>query len=184
MTRTSSCLPSITFEAATSWLPKNVARNSPAISSSFEFMSLELQRFRVVSKNDRVKLRAKFVWRWCRCRLRAPWPGPAASHGHRGQALQSLRRRASKPALALRALRRHPRRCWWGFCTIRSPPSACRRRVAALMVQFPRLVVVRPGLEVVCSPKCRPIRQKAPKIGHFKAMGLHFGGIGACKRVG
>ena len=66
--RTSSCLPSITFEAATSWLPKNVARNSPAISSNFEFMSLELQRFRVVSKNDRGKLRAKFGWRWCRCR--------------------------------------------------------------------------------------------------------------------
>ena len=62
--RTSSCLPSITFEAATSWLPKNVARNSPAISSNFEFMSLGLQRFRVVSKNDRGKLRAKFVWAW------------------------------------------------------------------------------------------------------------------------
>ena len=26
---------------------------------------------------------------------------------------------------------------WWGFCTIRSLPSACRRRVAALMAQFP-----------------------------------------------
>ena len=25
----------------------------------------------------------------------------------------------------------------WGFCTIRSPLSACRRRVAALMVHFP-----------------------------------------------
>ena len=74
--RTSSCLPSITFEAATSWLPKNVARNSPAIISNFEFTSLELQRFRMVSKNDRGKLRAKFGWRWCRCRPRAPQPGP------------------------------------------------------------------------------------------------------------
>jgi len=55
-------LPSITFGAATSWLSKNVARNSPAISSNFEFMLLELQRFRVVSKNDRGKLRARFVW--------------------------------------------------------------------------------------------------------------------------
>ena len=64
--RTSSCLSSITFEAATLWLPKNVARNSPAISSNFEFMSLELQRFWVVSKNDRGKLRAKFCWRRCR----------------------------------------------------------------------------------------------------------------------
>ena len=60
--RTSSCLSSITVEAATSWLPKNVARNSPASISNFEFTSLELQRFRVVSKNDRGKLRATFVW--------------------------------------------------------------------------------------------------------------------------
>ena len=80
VTRTSSCLPSITVEAATSWLPKNVARNSPAISSNFEFMSLELQRFRVVSKNDRGKLRAKFVWarsaalRGVRCRCDNAWP--------------------------------------------------------------------------------------------------------------
>jgi len=78
--RTSSCLPSITFEAATLWLPKNVARNSPAISSNFEFMSLELQRFRVVSKNDRGKLRAKFIWarsaalRGVRCRCDNAWP--------------------------------------------------------------------------------------------------------------
>ena len=68
--RTSSCLPSITFEAAASWLPKNVARNSPAISSNFEFTSLELQRFRMVSKNDRGKLRAKFGWRCRRHRHR------------------------------------------------------------------------------------------------------------------
>ena len=26
---------------------------------------------------------------------------------------------------------------WWGFCSIRSLPSACRRRVAPLVVQFP-----------------------------------------------
>ncbi len=51
------------------------ARNSPAISSNFEFVSLELQRFRVVSKNDRVKLRAKFGWRWCRRSPRVPQPG-------------------------------------------------------------------------------------------------------------
>ena len=28
-------------------------------------------------------------------------------------------------------------RKWWGFCSIRSWLAACRRRVAALMVQFP-----------------------------------------------
>ena len=42
----------------------NFARNSPVITSNIEFTSLELQRFRAVSKNDRSKLRAKFVWRW------------------------------------------------------------------------------------------------------------------------
>ena len=39
----------------------NFARNSPVITSNIEFVPLELQRFRVVSKNDRGKLRAKFV---------------------------------------------------------------------------------------------------------------------------
>ena len=38
----------------------------------------------------------------------------------------------------------------WGFCTIRSTVSACRRRVAALMVQFPPFaggeVAVRGGV--------------------------------------
>ena len=45
------------------WLSiSNFARNSPVSSSILESASLELQRFRVVSKNDRGKLRAKFVW--------------------------------------------------------------------------------------------------------------------------
>ncbi len=43
--------------------------------SNFEFVSLELQRFLGISKNDRDKLRARFGWRWCR-RPRVPWPGP------------------------------------------------------------------------------------------------------------
>ena len=44
------------------WFPSNVARNSLASISNIEFRSLELQRFLVVSKNDREKLRATFVW--------------------------------------------------------------------------------------------------------------------------
>ena len=40
----------------------NYARNFPAACSNIEFISLELQRFWVVSKNDRGKLCAKFVW--------------------------------------------------------------------------------------------------------------------------
>ena len=72
---------------------RNFARNSPAACSNIEFVSLELQRFRSVSKSDRGKLCAKFVWSVCCCRHprvprspfgtaagsrypRAPRPGP------------------------------------------------------------------------------------------------------------
>ena len=72
----------------------NFARNSPAACSNIECASLGLQRFRVVSKSDRGKLCAKFVWSVCCCRHprvprspfgtaagsrypRAPRPGPA-----------------------------------------------------------------------------------------------------------
>ena len=48
---------------------------------------------------------------------------PPAAHGHRSQALRSLWC--------------SPHRQRWGFCTIRSPLAACRRRVVLLMVQFP-----------------------------------------------
>ena len=50
--------------------PINFARNSPAACSSIEFVSLELQRFWGVLKNDRDKLRAKFGCRWG---SRRPW---------------------------------------------------------------------------------------------------------------
>ena len=56
--------------------PINFARNSPATCSNIEFASLELQRFRMVSKNYRLKLCAKFVW----VRLSTP-SGAAARPG-------------------------------------------------------------------------------------------------------
>ena len=40
-----------------------------------------------------------------------------------------------------------------GFCSIRSLPSACRRRVAPLMVQFPRLVAMSPAGKSRTSPR-------------------------------
>ena len=55
----------------------NVARNSPPHISDFEIRPLELQRFWAISKNDRVKLRAKLIWRSPRFPPRAPWPGPS-----------------------------------------------------------------------------------------------------------
>ena len=75
--------------------------------------------------------------------------------------LVSMPGRAHRP---LRSSRGMPH-LWRGFCTIRSILSACRRRVAALMVQFPRLVVVWSRFEVVSRPKCRPPRRKTPTMG-------------------
>ena len=104
-------------------IPSNLARNSPAAPSNIEFASLELQRFRMVSKNYRLKLCAKFVW-----------AGPATPAGA-----------AARPRLKAWPCSPDPppsapgciSGCRWGFCTIRSLPSACRRRVAPLLVQFP-----------------------------------------------
>ena len=48
--------------------------------------------------------------------------GPAA-HGHRSQALRSLRHPSDQQQ--------------WGFCSIRGWLSACRRRVTPLVMQFP-----------------------------------------------
>ena len=42
----------------------NFARNSLAATSNLEFTSLQLQRLWTVSKIDRGKLRAIFVWLW------------------------------------------------------------------------------------------------------------------------
>ena len=55
----------------------NIARNSPPHISDFEIRPLELQRLCAISKNDRVKLRAKLIWRSPRFPPRAPWPGPS-----------------------------------------------------------------------------------------------------------
>ena len=59
------------------WLPNsNSARNSRFTVSNFEFVSLELQRFREVLNNDRDKLRAKFI----RCLShRCAWSSAAGS---------------------------------------------------------------------------------------------------------
>ena len=45
------------------WFLGNVARNSPAAASNFEFTSLELQRFERRLKTDRGKLCATFIRR-------------------------------------------------------------------------------------------------------------------------
>ena len=66
----------------------NFARNSPAACSNIEFVSLELQRFRAVSKSDRGELCAKFVWRRPCERVLAQ---PTGRSLHRGRVLWFLR---------------------------------------------------------------------------------------------
>ena len=64
--------PAALFIVVVPGIFSNFARNSLATCSNLEFASLGLQRFRVVSKSDRGKLCAKFVW-LCSCR-RPPAP--------------------------------------------------------------------------------------------------------------
>ena len=131
-------------------LPSNLARNSPAAPSNIEFASLELQRFRMVSKNYRLKLCAKFVWVRlatlsgvaARPRLKA-WPcSPAWSAPPAGRRIFG-----------------------GGF----APLGASLRRVAGVSRLYwcnsLRLVAVRSRLEVVWCPTCRPPRRKTPTMG-------------------
>ena len=57
----------------------NVARNSPPHISDFEIRPLELQRLWAISKNDRVELRAKLIWRSPRFPPRVAWPEPTGA---------------------------------------------------------------------------------------------------------
>ena len=81
---------------------------------------------------------------------RAQTAGPAAAPGHRSHLHPHWPRAAHRSHLHPRWPRAahrshlHPQ-AQWGFCTIRSPLSACRRRVAPLMVQFPPFGGARSG---------------------------------------
>ena len=104
--------------------PINVARNSHAISSNVESTSLELQRFRVISKSDRVEITCEI----CLEVVGSPPAGAVARPVSRSAPVLS-----DPPPTAPGCISG-----WrWGFCSIRSLPSACRRRVASLLVQFP-----------------------------------------------
>ena len=70
--------PAALFIVVVPGIFSNFARNSLATCSNLEFASLGLQRFRVVSKSDRGKLCAKFVWLCSCCRPPAPRRGAPA----------------------------------------------------------------------------------------------------------
>ena len=107
--------------------PINVARNSHAFTSNVESTSLELQRFRVVSKSDRGKLRAKFVWSLSGLRPRVPWLA---------QCLEARPCSPDPPPSAPGCISG----CRWGF----APLEASLRRVAGVSRLYwcnsPRLV--------------------------------------------
>ena len=121
-------------------IPSNLARNSPAAPSNIEFASLELQRFRMVSKNYRLKLCAKFVW----------------------VRLATLSGAAARPCLKAWPCSPAPpagrRIVGGGF----APLGASLRRVAGVSRLYwcnsPRLLAVRPRFGVVWCAKCRPPR--------------------------
>ena len=122
--------------------PINVARNSHAISSNVEFTSLELQRFRVISKSDRGKLRATFVWRLSGHCPRVAWLGPCLEARPCSPTLRPLRLGVSRAGDG-------------GFASL----EASLRRVAGVSRLYwcnsPRLVAVRSRFGAVWRPRAR-----------------------------
>ena len=66
--------------------------------------------------------------------------------------------RANWPRAGLGYSAAHFRLAAMGVCAMRSPLTACRRRVGALDGVIPRLVAVISQFVVVSWPNCRPIR--------------------------
>ena len=116
------------------WLSTSkFARNSSMTHSNIGFTSLELQRFWGISKNDRYKLRAKFIWRWCGCRpLR-----PSALLASIGALARCPAPPPTGPAARPSGLSGTLHADGGGVCSIRGWLSACRRRVGSLMTPFP-----------------------------------------------
>ena len=86
----------------------NVARNSPAATSNFEFASLQLQRLWIGSKSDRGKLCATFVWLW-------PCRRPPASEISRVKPASPLLAQAEPQLKPPSPLRVRNGRFWRGF---------------------------------------------------------------------
>ena len=149
--------------------PINVARNSPAISSNVESTSLELQRFRVISKSDRGKLRAKFVWRLSGRRPRVPRLGPCLEAHPCSLTLRPLRLgvcRADDGGFApleasLRRVAGVSLLYWCNSPVWWRPRRGVSSTVHLSTVQLPRLVAVRSRFEAVWHPKRRPLRRTA-----------------------
>ena len=85
------------------------------------------------------------------------------------------------PASVLDLARRTSGWLWWGICSIRSWLAVYRRRVAALMMQFPPFgggeAVVQGGV----APKSQTTSVKNAGEGCGGRGGLRFGGIDRCR---
>ena len=97
---------------------------------------------------------------------RSPHASAARSGRSRSPARPCRRPRAPQPPSPPLASRRAPQppsppSAMGGVCTIRSPLSACRRRVAPLMLQFPRVLSGHDGASRPNSRPCR--RPRAPQ---------------------
>ena len=106
----------------------------------------------------------QFTWR-SRCGASPSGQATAAHRAPRsGPCLEACPRDPVPPTPSIPAVHF---RLTWGFCTIRSLSSACRRRVAALMAQFPPFagseVAVRGGDVTVRSGKAPTSPATSPK---------------------
>ena len=175
--------------------PINVARNSHAISSNVESTSLELQRFRVISKSDRGELRATFVWRLSGLRPRVPCLGPCLEARPCSPTLRPLRLGVSRvddggfaPLEAFCRRVAGVSRLYWCNSPRLVSPSTWGELDRAPLTQHnsPCLVAVRSRFGVVRSwfgaawcPKCRTPRRKTPTKGCRGRGGLRCGHNGA-----
>ena len=151
----------------------------------------------------------QFAWR-SRCGASPSGQAAAAHRAPRsGPCLEACPRDPVPPTPSIPAVHF---RLTWGFCTIRSLPSACRRRVAALMAQFlpircssrrtesgesrlywrnsPRLLAVRLPFGAVrlrfavgMRPHRRPPRRKTLTTGGCGRGVLRLGGSDTWPRV-
>ena len=173
-------------------LPSNLARNSPAAPSNIEFASLELQRFRMVSKNYRLKLCAKFVWarpaiaRRCRGLARVlrtrpcspAWSAPPTPSGSSGLC-HTFGGGFAPLGASLRRVAGVSRLYWCNSPRLVAPSTWGELDRGPLMARIPRLPVVRPRFGVVWRPKCRPPRRQTSTTGCRWRGVLRLGGSDA-----
>ena len=153
--------------------PINFARNSPAACSSIEFVSLELQCFWGVSKNDRDKSRATFGCRWCRLCPWAPQSGPVGQLGRSSEtvvAFAGVGRASAETVVAFAGEK-------WAFWVRFSVAEvmvvsmvAVQGRAVVMVVSMP------PSCRASCAKKFALHARNTPKSAFLRLLGELFRG--------